>query len=61
MLDQVTSVKLPRTASYIYNNLVQHYDIGKNISYYAVVNGFEVWIIKHADPNKRMFLFIYSP
>jgi len=50
--NQVTSVKLPRTASYVYNNLVQHNDIGNNISYYAVINGFEVWIIKHSDPEK---------
>jgi len=50
--NQVTSVKLPRSASYIYNNLVQHNDNGHNVSYYAVINGFEVWIIKHSDPEK---------
>jgi len=45
-------VKLPRSASYIYNNLCQFNDIAGNISYYAVINGFEVWIIKHSDPEQ---------
>eukprot|EP01084_Bolivina_argentea_P174632 302489_1 len=50
--NQVTSVKLPRSAAYIYNNLIQYNDTLNNISYYAIINGFEVWIIKHSEPEK---------
>lgn len=49
---QVTSVKLPRSAAYIYNNLVEFNDTINNISYYGVINGFEVWIMKHSDTEK---------
>eukprot|EP01084_Bolivina_argentea_P289513 497172_1 len=50
--NQVTSVKLPGSVGYIYNNLISHNDVVNNISYYAIINGFEVWIIKHFEPEK---------
>jgi len=49
---EVTSVKLPRSAAYIYNNLIEFNDKINNISYYAIINGYEVWIIKHSNAEK---------
>ena len=51
-LNDVTSVKLPRSCAYIYNNLIEYCDGINNICYYAVIAGYEVWIIKHCEIEK---------
>jgi len=48
----VTSAKLPRSAAYLYNNLEQYADVSHNVSHYAVITGFEVYIIKQTHANK---------